>query len=105
MADPTTRAEAVPLTDEREQEIRKIANAAPLRIMMEDVVGCRVALRELLAEIDRIRHQRRFLIDQLRRKDARSGDGDRALREFLGGEERVAELRRLADEAQQPKEA
>jgi diadenosine tetraphosphate (Ap4A) HIT family hydrolase len=90
MADPTTRAEAVPLTDEREQEIRKIANAAPLRIMMEDVVGCRVALRELLAEIDRIRHQRRFLIDQLRRKDARSGDGDRALREFLGGEERVA---------------
>ncbi|RNG26158.1 hypothetical protein [Streptomyces botrytidirepellens] len=34
-------------------------------------------------ELERLRAQRRYLIGQLAKRDARSGDGDRALREFL----------------------
>lgn len=37
----------------------------------------------LIADLRRARGQRRFLLDQIARKDARSGDGDRVLREFL----------------------
>lgn len=48
---------AEPLTPEREADIREMAVAAPLRIMMEDVVGCRVGLRDLLAELDRLRKE------------------------------------------------
>jgi len=35
-------------------------------------------------EVDRLRAQRRFLIGQIQQKDAQSGAGDAALREFLG---------------------
>ncbi|MGK5730214.1 hypothetical protein [Streptomyces sp. URMC 124] len=45
---------------------------------------------ELKDEIDRLRTQRRFLISQLAKKDVRSGEGDRKLREFLGIEEQLA---------------
>lgn len=38
----------------------------------------------LLAEVRRLRQQRRFLLDQIAKKDAASGAGDRALAEFLG---------------------
>ncbi|MFJ6566572.1 hypothetical protein ACIQNU_04080 [Streptomyces sp. NPDC091292] len=51
--------------------------------------GTEKALHEialgLKTEIDRLREQRRYLIDQLTKKDTASGAGDRALREFLGG--------------------
>lgn len=40
----------------------------------------------LVDEVRKLQQQRRFLLGRLARKDARSGDGDRALREFLGGE-------------------
>ncbi|MGW2739082.1 hypothetical protein ACWC4D_33395 [Streptomyces sp. NPDC001288] len=40
----------------------------------------------LVDEIRRLEQQRRFLLRQIARKDARSGDGDRALREFLAGD-------------------
>jgi hypothetical protein len=42
-------------------------------------------VRALLDEIRRLRAQRKLLIDQLRRKDVASGEGDRKLREFLVG--------------------
>ncbi|MFI6282884.1 hypothetical protein [Streptomyces sp. NPDC050988] len=35
-------------------------------------------------ELTRLHAQRRYLIGQIAKRDARSGDGDRALREFLG---------------------
>lgn len=40
----------------------------------------------LVDEVRKLQQQRRFLIGQLARKDAASGEGDRALREFLGAE-------------------
>ncbi|GLP64263.1 hypothetical protein TUSST3_08830 [Streptomyces sp. TUS-ST3] len=49
--------------------------------------GTEKALHEialgLKAEIDRLRTQRRVLLASIARKDARTGEGDRALREFL----------------------
>jgi hypothetical protein len=61
--------------------------------------GTEKALHEialgLKEEIDRLRTQRRYLIDQLAKKDAASGEGDRALREFLG--DAAEEERRLED--------
>ncbi len=41
----------------------------------------------LVDEVRRLQFQRRFLLAQLAKKDARSGAGDRALREFLAVEE------------------
>lgn len=38
-------------------------------------------------EVKRLRAQRRYLIGQIAKRDARSGDGDRALREFLGADD------------------
>lgn len=40
----------------------------------------------LLEEINRLKGQRKYLLDQLARKDAATGEGDRALREFLDAE-------------------
>lgn len=40
----------------------------------------------LVDEVRKLQQQRRFLLAQLAKKDARSGDGDRALREFLSGD-------------------
>jgi hypothetical protein len=40
----------------------------------------------LLAEIRRLKGQRKYLITQLAKRDAESGRGDEALREFLAGE-------------------
>lgn len=69
----------------------------------------------LAAAVRRLQTQRKYLITQLAKRDAATGDGDRALREFLGGqpaesepgsgkraeeaEARVRELERLAVEA------
>jgi hypothetical protein len=44
----------------------------------------------LLVEVQRLKAQRSFLLNQLRIKDARSGDADRALRQFLGSTEEAA---------------
>lgn len=52
-------------------------------------------VRTLLDEIDRLRTQRRYLLDQFATKDAKSGDADRAVREFLGGEPAARETRRV----------
>ncbi|WP_255951610.1 hypothetical protein [Streptomyces odontomachi] len=49
------------------------------------IAGAREDVPALLAEIDRLRAQRRYLIGQLQRKDAKSGEGDAALKRFLGG--------------------
>ncbi|MEV4227289.1 hypothetical protein AB0J81_09295 [Streptomyces bobili] len=38
----------------------------------------------LLAEVRRLQQQRKYLITQLAKRDAESGRGDAALREFLG---------------------
>lgn len=40
----------------------------------------------LVDEVRKLQQQRRFLLGRLARKDAASGEGDRALREFLGAE-------------------
>jgi hypothetical protein len=52
--------------------------------------GTEKALHEiavgLKAELDRVRKQRRFLIDQIAKKDAASGGADRKVREFLAGD-------------------
>ena len=54
-----------------------------------------------MAEVDRLRQQRSFLIEQLRRKDAASGAGDRALTEFLAAEASV-ETHVVADDSDDP---
>ena len=40
----------------------------------------------LLAEVRRLQGQRKFLVDQIAKRDAESGAGDRALAEFLRGQ-------------------
>jgi hypothetical protein len=40
----------------------------------------------LLAEVHRLKGQRKYLIGQLAKRDAESGRGDEALREFLAGD-------------------
>lgn len=50
----------------------------------------------LVDEVRKLQQQRRFLLAQLAKKDARSGDGDRALAEFLGTEP-AEPVRRLED--------
>jgi len=40
----------------------------------------------LLAEIRRLKGQRKYLITQLAKRDAESGRGDEALKEFLAGD-------------------
>lgn len=52
------------------------ADAAFIAHAREDVPA-------LLAEVKRLETQRRFLVEQVRRKDAASGEGNRALAEFL----------------------
>lgn len=44
----------------------------------------------LLAEVHRLRTQRRVLLNSIARKDAASGAGDRALREFLSGSQEAS---------------
>lgn len=65
------------LTPEREQEIRAA------RYQLRALSSADVDIDALLAEINQLRQQRKYLIDQLAKKDARSGEGDEALREFL----------------------
>ncbi|MFG3510199.1 hypothetical protein ACGF5F_32405 [Streptomyces sp. NPDC047821] len=65
------------LTPEYEAEIRE-----HVATMSNYTLGNLFA-RDLLAEVDRLRQQRKYLIDQLAKRDARSGDGNRALRDFL----------------------
>lgn len=48
-------------------------------------------VRALLDEVRRLKQQRQFLIAQLAKRDAESGRGDAALREFLAGEEQPAD--------------
>jgi hypothetical protein len=43
--------------------------------------------RALVAEVRRLRAQSRFLINAIRRKDTRTGEADRRLREFLAAAE------------------
>lgn len=52
----------------------------------EFIETARTAVPALLAEVRRLQQQRRYLIGQLAKKDAASGEGDKALREFLSGE-------------------
>ena len=102
MTNPTT----TPLTDEQLDEIE--AKAAYLRDRLDRKnpwpsdneshwmaegwkSGTRNALDKLrpdllVAEVRRLQQQRRFLIDQLAKKDAACGDGDRALAEFLAAD-------------------
>lgn len=40
----------------------------------------------LLAEICRLKGQRKYLLGVLAKRDAETGDGDKALREFLSGD-------------------
>lgn len=47
-------------------------------------------VRTLLDEVRRLQGQRRYLIEQLARKDARSGEADEKLREFLDEQELAA---------------
>jgi hypothetical protein len=56
--------------------------------------GTEKALHEialgLKAELDRVRKQRAYLLGQLAKRDAESGRGDEALRQFLAEEQPAA---------------
>ncbi|MFJ9740864.1 hypothetical protein [Streptomyces sp. NPDC101166] len=47
-------------------------------------------VRTLLAEVRRLQQQRRYLINQLAKRDARSGEADRKVREFLAADDTPA---------------
>jgi hypothetical protein len=57
----------------------------------EFIETARDAMPALLAEIRRLKAQRQYLIGQLAKRDAESGRGNTALREFLAGEEQPAD--------------
>lgn len=57
--------------------------------LAEFIAEARTAVPELLAEIDRLRAQRKVLVAQLAKKDAESGAGDRTLQAFLAGPQAV----------------
>ncbi len=65
--------------DESRATEQMAANAAFLAHARQDVPA-------LVAEIRRLQQQRKHLIDQLAKKDARSGEADRKVREFLASE-------------------
>lgn len=87
-----------PLT---EQQLADIESALPrLREYTEqsDAVSLVAnAVPVLLAVVRRLEGQRKFLVDQLAKKDAESGAGDRALREFLNGQDEPAPSPAVAD--------
>jgi hypothetical protein len=58
----------------------------------------------LVDEVRRLRFQRQFLLKQIARRDAESGHGDKALREFLAGGEQPAaeEAHVVADDSSDP---
>ena len=55
----------------------------------------------LLAEVRRLQGQRKYLLAQLAKRDAESGRGDTALREFLG-EGPAEEMHVVADDSDDP---
>jgi hypothetical protein len=55
----------------------------------------------LKAELDRVRQQRKFLLDQIAKKGAASGAGDLALAEFLAAGP-VEETHVVADDSDDP---
>lgn len=57
--------------------------------LAEFIAEARAAVPELLAEIGRLRGQRKYLLTQLAKRDAETGPGDKALREFLTDPEAV----------------
>jgi hypothetical protein len=72
----------VPLSEDQIDEYAVLAITA-------DHEGSKVdpaVVTALVDEVRRLRQQRRYLFGALVRKDARSGQGDRALREFLAGD-------------------
>lgn len=61
--------------------------AGPIALFVADAHD---AVPALLAEIRRLKSQRKYLITQLAKRDAETGRGDEALREFLAGEPAAA---------------
>jgi hypothetical protein len=81
-----------PMTEQQLDEYAVLAITA-------DHEGNRIApaiVTELVDEVRRGQQQRRVLLASMARKDARSGDGNRALAEFLGSEP-AEPSRRLED--------
>ncbi|MFF2852625.1 hypothetical protein ACFVT5_40990 [Streptomyces sp. NPDC058001] len=72
-----------PLT---EQQLDAYAEAAVLADHTDTGMDPAI-VTSLVDEVRRLEQQRRFLLRQIAKKDAASGAGDRALREFLGAEE------------------
>lgn len=56
----------------------------------------------LVDEVRRMRFQRQFLIGQLAKRDAESGRGDEALREFLAAEQPAVEASAACGKCKQP---
>ncbi|MGS2588055.1 hypothetical protein [Streptomyces hebeiensis] len=81
-----------PLTDQQLAEIGTRAahlyEFVTLPAEADQLAGADVPA--LLVEVRRLQHQKKFLLGQLKEKDAASGDGGRALAEFLGAEPDLA---------------
>ncbi|MFI1485706.1 hypothetical protein [Streptomyces sp. NPDC020747] len=76
MTDPT-----IPFTDQHLNEYAVLAETAA---HIGDKINPRV-VTELVDQIRRLQGQRRYLIDQIAKKDAASGAADRKAQEFLAG--------------------
>jgi hypothetical protein len=72
-----------PLTDQQLADIDAVVRNAAL--IGADIDPATAAA--LLAEIVRLKQQRKYLITQLAKRDAESGRGDAALREFLAADD------------------
>ncbi|MFJ7422714.1 hypothetical protein ACIQXD_29545 [Streptomyces uncialis] len=76
-----------PMTTERLAEIRSLDLLSVMQFSVAPVVSG--ALADLIAEIDRLAAQRKFLLGQLAKRDAESGG--EAVGRFFGGEQSIAE--------------
>lgn len=68
----------------------------------EFVTHAREDVPALLAEIRRLKGQRKYLLAQLAKRDAESGRGDEALREFLAVEQPAVEASEACGKCRQP---
>lgn len=84
----TQHTDRTPLTDEQLDEITARAGHLFEYVTMpteaDQLAG--VDVPALIAEVRRLQAQRKFLIDQLTKRDAASGAADAAVRAFLAGE-------------------
>jgi nicotinamide mononucleotide adenylyltransferase len=74
------------VTNQADDPLAVFGGSAQDRADAEFTAHAREDVPALLAEIQRLKTQRKYLITQLAQRDAETGRGDKALAEFLNGD-------------------